>query len=836
MTDKDSSPRIAALQELEAALDEHRRTQAEAGASRACGRARSRPVVGGACGKPGWRLPFNPWFLFDRRHPVMRKHHDRRRCVGRAACWSAAARCGGGCQRPDHARSCDALAHVGHRAEPRQPLSRRGRRHAARTRRAGAHGVAPARHRAARRHRRTRGGGSQGRGRHIGDEPAVRQPARREHPPGRCQHDDPHRSRRAGQRVRRRRPAVRHLRAGACAQPTPPQPQPPATEPSGANRAPASQPAQDAPHDFSLQAMAERGIAANVAALLAWIDVSAPGARWRRRQHRRLRRPRADRDRHHQWQSDHRRSPQWPPVEVQADQPQAEPAEAGRRNLHRAVGEPGTAMGAERSADAGSAGPPASAASRRARSSSTICWRCACRKPGFVPTRWCRPRSNPTSRRTARRRPSPARSSRRAARSADPDDPEHQHPDQQRRVRARLGHCPANAARAVQDHRRRRPLHAAFGVRRARAARRQLDVRRRRRLDRARSADAGRRRPGAQARRGARQHRSGPSADHDRARRFRHQGARRPGRQRRHRRAVRQARLRRRAAARHRASPATRCRPARSSACGRSSSPRRFATGWCSTSSAATSSAIDIATNAHDRRAAARRAADSRGGPVGRDRRQLGDAAPGRGTAADPRRRLERARHRAHRQGHARQGHVDVSPGRRLTVSNGVFEVPNTRPKTPPARVGFRVDGPVPGRRRTAGARPLARIFRRAVRSRHARAERSARRSSSACRCVPICRKARPTTTSPSILSNFTADKMLFGQKVEAQTLHVSPTTRATRSRATSRSRGAPASVRVPQGQRRDPTPRSACRRRSTTRRARGSASISAIRSPARCR
>src|SRR6201999_4255953 len=23
--------------------------------------------------RPGWRLPFNPWFLFDRRHPVVRK-------------------------------------------------------------------------------------------------------------------------------------------------------------------------------------------------------------------------------------------------------------------------------------------------------------------------------------------------------------------------------------------------------------------------------------------------------------------------------------------------------------------------------------------------------------------------------------------------------------------------------------------------------------------------------------------------------------------------------------------------------------------------------------------
>ena len=42
------------------------------------------------------------------------------------------------------------------------------------------------------------------------------------------------------------------------------------------------------------------------------------------------------------------------------------------------------------------------------------------------------------------------------------------------------------------------------------------------------------------------------------------------------------------------------------------------------------------------------------------------------------------------------KGIVEVSPGRRLTISNGLFEVPNTRIKTPPARVSFRVDGPVP--------------------------------------------------------------------------------------------------------------------------------------------
>ena len=78
MADKDSSSHIAALQELEAALDAHRRTHAGAGEHpRASGAERrsSRRLAFRPRGlrKPGWRLPFNPWFLFDRRHPVVRK-------------------------------------------------------------------------------------------------------------------------------------------------------------------------------------------------------------------------------------------------------------------------------------------------------------------------------------------------------------------------------------------------------------------------------------------------------------------------------------------------------------------------------------------------------------------------------------------------------------------------------------------------------------------------------------------------------------------------------------------------------------------------------------------
>ena len=42
------------------------------------------------------------------------------------------------------------------------------------------------------------------------------------------------------------------------------------------------------------------------------------------------------------------------------------------------------------------------------------------------------------------------------------------------------------------------------------------------------------------------------------------------------------------------------------------------------------------------------------------------------------------------------RGNVDISPGRKLSITNGVFEVPDTFPKAPPAKARFRLDGSVP--------------------------------------------------------------------------------------------------------------------------------------------
>ena len=70
MTDQDNSPRSAALQELEAALDRYRRAQGDAGA-----RPRPKRFLAGyrwGLPRPNWQMPFNLRSPFDRRHPVVR--------------------------------------------------------------------------------------------------------------------------------------------------------------------------------------------------------------------------------------------------------------------------------------------------------------------------------------------------------------------------------------------------------------------------------------------------------------------------------------------------------------------------------------------------------------------------------------------------------------------------------------------------------------------------------------------------------------------------------------------------------------------------------------------
>ena len=140
------------------------------------------------------------------------------------------------------------------------------------------------------------------------------------------------------------------------------------------------------------------------------------------------------------------------------------------------------------------------------------------------------------------------------------------------------------------------------------------------------------------------------------------------------------------------------------------------------------------------------------------------------------------------------KGIVDVSPGRRLTISNGVFDVPNTRVKTPPARVSFRVDGSVP-----AAAELLA--LDRLREYSGAPFDPAGTKGTVAGQVqlgMPLRPDLPPGSTDYDItvdLLNFSADKMLFGQKVEAQTLRVSATNQLYEIKGDVKIAGAPAQI-----------------------------------------
>ena len=65
---------------------------------------------------------------------------------------------------------------------------------------------------------------------------------------------------------------------------------------------------------------------------------------------------------------------------------------------------------------------------------------------------------------------------------------------------------------------------------------------------------------------------------------------------------------------------------------------------------------------------------------------------------------------------------ADLPSGRKLVLSSGLFEVPDTAPHEPPARVHFKLDGPVPAAAELLAHGSAARRFgkRRSIRPRRA--------------------------------------------------------------------------------------------------------------------
>jgi hypothetical protein len=116
------------------------------------------------------------------------------------------------------------------------------------------------------------------------------------------------------------------------------------------------------------------------------------------------------------------------------------------------------------------------------------------------------------------------------------------------------------------------------------------------------------------------------------------------------------------------------------------------------------------------------------------------------------------------------RGTVEVSPGRKLSIAGGVFEVADTHPKPALARASFRIDGGVPAAAAllaSDGLRDTVGIT----------LDPASTRGTVAAQVAVKLAIARPMPEDASSyvinadLTSFSADKMLLGQKVEASTL-----------------------------------------------------------------
>jgi hypothetical protein len=119
------------------------------------------------------------------------------------------------------------------------------------------------------------------------------------------------------------------------------------------------------------------------------------------------------------------------------------------------------------------------------------------------------------------------------------------------------------------------------------------------------------------------------------------------------------------------------------------------------------------------------------------------------------------------------RGNVELSGGRKLVLTNGVFEVPDTEIKPLPARVRFRIEGPVP-----AAAELLA--LDRLREYSGAPLDPATSRGTLAAQVqlgFPLQPNLPPGSTQYAInmdVANLSAEKLVMGQKVEASALRVS--------------------------------------------------------------
>jgi hypothetical protein len=118
---------------------------------------------------------------------------------------------------------------------------------------------------------------------------------------------------------------------------------------------------------------------------------------------------------------------------------------------------------------------------------------------------------------------------------------------------------------------------------------------------------------------------------------------------------------------------------------------------------------------------------------------------------------------------------ADLPSGRKLTMSSGLFEVPDTAPHDPPARVHFKLDGPVPA---AAELLSLERL-RDVSRTPFDPATSHGTMTAQVALTMPMKPDLPPGSTNYSIMvdaTNFSAEHLIMGQRLDAPVLHVTAT------------------------------------------------------------
>jgi hypothetical protein len=118
------------------------------------------------------------------------------------------------------------------------------------------------------------------------------------------------------------------------------------------------------------------------------------------------------------------------------------------------------------------------------------------------------------------------------------------------------------------------------------------------------------------------------------------------------------------------------------------------------------------------------------------------------------------------------RGTVEVSPGRKLSVTGGVFQVADTHPKPALSQASFRIDGTVPAAAELLASDALRDSAGLVLDPATSRGTITAQVTVNLPLAKVLQKNAAAYTISAD-LTNFAADKLLIGQKMEASLLHV---------------------------------------------------------------